>query len=595
MTRRTIFRLCVALLLPALAIASAVVPQLSRPGGVAAQTAGTTVTFCGTIGTYTAAGATTTGTLSFSSPAATFTLAPGATVTVGTGASTTTGANVCLVGLQGANNQLVSVSLTTNPTTATQVVLCGVVGTFTPAGATATGAITIGGILSPIAIGATAFTGVALTAGTNVCLTATLNALGQITGGNAVANTVTGTTAVNVCGTLSSFTPAANTSTSAIIVFSSPSQSFTVAPGVTVGNPTLGTAGSLVCIVGQTNGTQLTSVSFVSLATTTLNICGVVTAYTPATTSTVGTVTINGTTLVLAPNVTLSSAISIGLNLCFVVTLNTLQQATAVAVSVNAATVTPTATGTPATATATGTPATVTATATPTTQVVCGIITNYLAASATTNGTLTINGTVLGIAAGAVFSGTALAVNANVCISATLNSVGQIATAAVTSNAVTPTATVNVPPPPPPPGGTATATATAVPPTATATVAPPTATPVPAQPTPTPKPAKTPKPKPTATTPPPATGPAPGPAPTAVPPPTKLPATGFGGTGALAHNASVGRVFRAANGNVTTPLGIAAKPASGGSDPISPAVPAILGLAAIGFGVLARKFGFARR
>jgi hypothetical protein len=74
-----------------------------------------------------------------------------------------------------------------------------------------------------------------------------------------------------------------------------------------------------------------------------------------------------------------------------------------------------------------------------------------------------------------------------------------------------------------------------------------------------------------------------------------LPATGFGGTGALAHNAAIGRVFRAANGNVTAPLGIASQPTSSGSDPISPAVPAILGLAAIGFGVLARKFGFARR
>jgi hypothetical protein len=592
MTRRTLIRLCVALLLPALAIVSAVVPQLSRPGGVAAQTAGTTVTFCGTIGTYTAAGTTTTGTLTFSSPVATFTLAPGANVTLGTGASTAAGSNVCLVGLLGANSQIASATLTVNPATATQVNLCGVVGTFTPATTTATGAITIGGILYPIAVNATAFTGAAVTTGANVCLAATLNALGQITGGSAVANTVTGTTAVNLCGTLSSFTPAANTSTSAIIVFSSPSQSFTVAPGVTVGNTSLATAGSLVCIVGQTNGTQLTSVSFVSTVAPTVTICGVVSAYNPATTSTVGSVTINGTTITLAPNATLSSAITVNANVCLVLTLNALQQATAVAVSANVvATTTATAT---ATATATGTPATATATATPATQVICGIITNYLAATATTNGTLTINGTVLGIAPGAVFSGTAIGVNANVCISATLNSVGQIATAAVTSNAVTPTATVNVPPPPPPPGGTATATATAAPAaTATATVAPATATPVPAVATPTPKPAKTPKPKPTATTAP--SGPAPAPAPTAVPPPTKLPATGFGGTGAFAHNAAIGRVFRTTNGNATTPVGIAAQPASGGSNPINPAVPAILGLAAIGLGVLARKFGFARR
>jgi hypothetical protein len=54
-------------------------------------------------------------------------------------------------------------------------------------------------------------------------------------------------------------------------------------------------------------------------------------------------------------------------------------------------------------------------------------------------------------------------------------------------------------------------------------------------------------------------------------------------------------VFRAANGNVTTPLGIASQTATGGGDPMSPVVPAVLGLAVIGFGVLARKFGIARR
>src|SRR5579872_3090907 len=126
MTRRTMFRLCMALLLPAVAIASAVVPQLARPGRVSAQTTGTTVSICGTISGYTAAGTGTTGAISFSSPSANFTLAPGATVTLGTGASTAANSNVCLVGLVGANSQLTSVSITAAPA-ATQVVLCGAV------------------------------------------------------------------------------------------------------------------------------------------------------------------------------------------------------------------------------------------------------------------------------------------------------------------------------------------------------------------------------------------------------------------------------------------------------------------------------------
>jgi hypothetical protein len=591
-----------ALLLPALAFASAVLPQFARPGGVSAQTAGSTVSVCGTVSAFTAPGLTTTGSIAFSVPAATYTIAAGANVTLGAGLpASLVGSNVCLVGLVGANSQLVSVSI--KPNAATPVTVCGVVGTYSTPGTT-TGSITIGGILYPIAVGAAPFTGVTVSAGQNVCITATLNALGQITGGAAVVNpTTTSTTAVNFCGTLQAYTPASSSTTSATIVFSAPAASYTVAPGVTVGNPSLATAGSLVCIVGQSNGTQLVSVSFVPTVSSTLTVCGQVTAYTQATTTTAGSVTINGSTLVLAPNVSLSSAITINTNLCLVATLNTLQQATAVAVSVNqAVTATPTATGTPATATptatVTGTPPTATTTPTPTTLVICGVITNFVPATTSANGTLTINGTVLGIAPGATFTGVAISQGVNVCITATLNSAQLITTAAVTQNAVTPTATVNVPPPPPPPGGTATATATATlvapTPTATATAAPPTATSAPAQPTPTPKPAKTPKPKPTATTaPPPSTGP--GPAPTPVPAPSKLPSTGFGGTGAFAHNATVGRVFRGANGNVTTPLGITSQPATGGSDPMSPAVPATLGLAAIGFGVLARKFGIARR
>lgn len=595
MTRRTIFRLCVALLLPALAIASAVVPQLARPGRVSAQTTGTTVSICGTVSAYTAPGTSSTGLISFSAPSASYTLAAGATVTLGTGASTAAGSNVCLVGLVGANSQLTSVTITAAPSAASTVTLCGLVSVYSTPG-TAVGSITIGGVIYPIAIGATAFTGVAVSQGANVCITATLNGLGQITGGTAIANpATTATTPVVFCGTLQAYTPATSSTTSATIVFSAPSAtSYTVAPGVTVGSTALAVNGSLVCIVGQSNGTQLTSVSFVLPVSTTLPVCGVVTAYNPATASTAGSVTINGATIVLAPNASLSSSITIGLNYCLVATLNILQQATALAVTAQTTTATPTSTATP-TATATGTPATATATATPVTLVVCGVITNYLAATATTNGTLTINGQVVGIAPGAVFTGTALAVNANVCISGALNSTQQITTAAVTANAATPTATTNVPPPPPPPGPTSTATATAVPPTATATATavPPTATPVPAQPTPTPKPAK--KPTATATTAPAAPAPGPGPAPTPIPAPAKLPATGFGGTGAFAHNAAVGRMFRSAGGNVTTPLGIAAQPASGGSDPVSPAVPAILGLTAIGLGVLARKVGIHRK
>ena len=353
-----------ALLLPALAIASAVVPQLARPGSVAAQTTGTTVSICGTLSAYTAAGTGTTGSIAFSAPATNLTLAAGATVNLVGSATTAAGSNVCLVGLVGASSQLTSVSITAAPTVATQVVLCGLVGTYSTPGTT-TGSITIGNVLYPVAVGAAAFTGVAVSTGQNVCLTASLNGLGQITGGIAVANpTTTSTTAVSFCGTLQTFTPASGSTTSATIAFSAPSAaSYTVAPGVTIGNTTLGVTGSLVCIVGQSNGTQLTSVSFVPNVTFTLPVCGLVTAFVAPTNTTLGSVTINGATLVLAVNASQSSPITIGLNYCLVATLNSLQQATALAVTNQVATGTPTATPT---ATATGTPATATPTATAT-------------------------------------------------------------------------------------------------------------------------------------------------------------------------------------------------------------------------------------
>jgi hypothetical protein len=78
----------------------------------------------------------------------------------------------------------------------------------------------------------------------------------------------------------------------------------------------------------------------------------------------------------------------------------------------------------------------------------------------------------------------------------------------------------------------------------------------------------------------------------------KLPGTGFGGTDhALAHNASVGRVYRNAHGNVA--LGITSAPQTGGGNgPLGssgPILPLILGLIVVGLGVATRKFAFVRR
>jgi hypothetical protein len=73
------------------------------------------------------------------------------------------------------------------------------------------------------------------------------------------------------------------------------------------------------------------------------------------------------------------------------------------------------------------------------------------------------------------------------------------------------------------------------------------------------------------------------------PPPVRLPGTGFGGMSGLLHNLPLGRFYRAVHSNVT--LGIAKQPRSGGgSPPLTPIVPALLALALLGFGFLARRF-----
>jgi hypothetical protein len=77
-------------------------------------------------------------------------------------------------------------------------------------------------------------------------------------------------------------------------------------------------------------------------------------------------------------------------------------------------------------------------------------------------------------------------------------------------------------------------------------------------------------------------------------PPANLPVTGFGGARAVGHNVAVGQVYRAAHGNVT--LGITGQPQTGGgSSPLTPILPVILGSLVVALGVLTRRFAFARQ
>jgi hypothetical protein len=143
----------------------------------------------------------------------------------------------------------------------------------------------------------------------------------------------------------------------------------------------------------------------------------------------------------------------------------------------------------------------------------CGVVTDYTAATASRTGWLTIGGLVVPLALSATFSGQPIVLQSNVCVQASFNGLGQLVTGTVGANPNAPTATPTITLTPtatatgtavpatatatatatntPPPAATATATSTAVPATATATTtATATSTPVPPTVTPTPKPAK---------------------------------------------------------------------------------------------------------
>ncbi len=201
-----------SLLLLVVPLILAFVSQTGRIQPAAAQTGGGTavptvvlvtspVAICGSVTAFTAAGATTAGSITFGTT--TYPILPGVTL-VGQNAIST-GVNVCLSGLANAGGSLLSGVITVASTTT--IVVCGPVTAYTPATASAPGSLTIGGIVFPTAVGAT-FTGTTVAAGANLCITAQLNGLGNLVSGNAVVNT---SGAVSLTGPFTTYIPATST------------------------------------------------------------------------------------------------------------------------------------------------------------------------------------------------------------------------------------------------------------------------------------------------------------------------------------------------------------------------------------------------
>jgi hypothetical protein len=207
-----------SLLLLIVPLVLALVSQSGRVQPASAQTGGTvatavttavptttTVAICGPVTLFTAATGTTAGTITFSTTNVVNTYPILAGVTLVGQNAVASGANVCLSGVLDVNGNITNGVITVNsPTT---IVVCGPVTAYTAATASALGSVTIAGIVFPTALGST-FTGTALAAGTNVCLTAQLSGLGNLVSGSAVVNTA-GT--LSLIGPFTTYIPATAT------------------------------------------------------------------------------------------------------------------------------------------------------------------------------------------------------------------------------------------------------------------------------------------------------------------------------------------------------------------------------------------------
>jgi len=146
-------------------------------------------------------------------------------------------------------------------------------------------------------------------------------------------------------------------------------------------------------------------------STTTVNVCGVVSAFTAPSASAPGSVTVGGQTIPIAAGASLSGAdlLKAGANVCVSGSNNSAGQLTTGSVGPNGAS------GAGAGATST------------TNISVCGVVSAFNHATASAPGSVTIGGENIPIAAGAALTGTGLLnAGSNVCLAGQVNGNGQV-------------------------------------------------------------------------------------------------------------------------------------------------------------------------
>jgi Bacterial Ig domain/Putative Ig domain len=205
--------------------------------------------------------------------------------------------------------------------TQTSVTTCGTVDAFVAASANTTGLITIGGHAFAIAAGTTLQNQSLVTSGANVCLTAALNASGQVTDPARITANVT--SHVALCATVSSYTAATAVTDGSLAIGG---RTFPIAAGTTISNSDLIQIGADLCLHATLNGAgEIIVPSSVTLhADSKVTICGTVNAYTAATTNAPGSITIDGHGFRIAAGTTIggSAAIQVGVSICLDATVD---------------------------------------------------------------------------------------------------------------------------------------------------------------------------------------------------------------------------------------------------------------------------------
>ena len=293
--------------------------------------------------------------------------------------------------------------------------ICGEVDSYTAATGLVPGALVIDGQSFVLAAGTELTNSNLLTANADICLSASLNASGDITGGSITANAAT---AVEVCGAVTAFTAATAAVPGSITIGG---QTFPIAAGTTLDGQGLATVGADLCLDATANGAgQLEDGTLTANATAAVEVCGAATAFTAATATAPGSITIGGQTFPIAAGTTLDgqALATVGADLCLDATANGAGQLEDGTLTADAAA----------------------------TVDVCGTVTAFTAATATAPGSITVGGQTFSIAAGTDL-GSDVVVGADLCLSGDLGDDGEIGEGEVEVG--------------PNPGPTATATPTA--------------------------------------------------------------------------------------------------------------------------------------